>query len=277
MSLSRKEFIELSLRGLFIIGLSNSLESFEADSFRLPAKNKIKLRMALASDGHYGQPGTDYDYHHNNMIRWLNEEQRQRGLDFSVINGDLFHNDPQFLPNVKKKWDQLNMPYWVSHGNHDMIDEVKWKATWGTGWYHQFEKNDVGFVILNTADDKGNYLCPDLEWTQKELERLQSKKIVFVIMHITPFNWVSYAINCQELVNIFNQYPNLKGIFHGHNHDQDNVKENAGKHYFFDSHIAGDWGTAYRGYRIVEVLDDDRVLTYQMNAAEFTVMNRHHI
>ena len=43
--------------------------------------------------------------------------------------------------------------------------------------------------------------------------------------------------------------------------------------YFFDSHIAGNWGTAYRGYRIVEVLNNGEILTYQMNPSSMQKVN----
>jgi hypothetical protein len=66
---------------------------------------------------------------------------------------------------------------------------------------------------------------------------------------------------------LFQKHPNVKAVFHGHDHDQDNVKEHKGKHYFFDSHIGGSWGTDYRGYRVVEVLKDGSVISYQMNPA----------
>ncbi len=277
MNISRKKFLQLGLRGIMIISASNAMETVAGDIFRLPAKNKIARRFVLASDGHYGEPGTDFDYFHGNMIRWLNEEKRKRGLDFAVINGDLFHNNPAFLPLVKKKWDALTMPYYVSHGNHDMIDEAGWKNNWGTGWHHSFETDEAGFIILNTADDHGTYICPDLEWTKKAFERFGSKRNVFVFMHITPVKWTRFGIECPELLAVFDQYPNLKAIFHGHDHDQDDVKVYRGKHYFFDSHLGGSWGTEYHGYRIVELLDDGRILSYQMNAAGMQEMNRHRL
>jgi len=33
----------------------------------------------------------------------------------------------------------------------------------------------------------------------------------------------------------------------------------------FDSHIGGNWGTNYRGYRIVELQKENKLLTYIMN------------
>ena len=79
------------------------MQSFTNNNFSLPLRNKIRLRFAVASDGHYGQPDTQYESYHDEMISWINAEQKTRRVDFTVINGDLFHNDVNFLPQVKQK------------------------------------------------------------------------------------------------------------------------------------------------------------------------------
>lgn len=267
MEYSRKEFLQVSLKSLVVIGLGNALESFRNDELSWPDKDEIQLRFALASDGHYGQADTEYVYYHYKMLGWLNNEKEKRGLDFAVINGDLVHNDLAFLPEVKAKWDLLSMPYYVTRGNHDHAQPETWEKTWGMPLNHAFESGDSAFLILDTSDEKGAYLCPDLAWTRSQLLKYSSNKFLFVFMHITPVRWTSGGIDCPELIKLFAQQPNLKAIFHGHDHDQDSVKEKKGKYYFFDAHIAGDWGTDYRGYRIVEVLKNGKVLTYQVNAA----------
>lgn len=277
MSVSRRDFLKLTLRGAVIIGVGNSLQSFAADTFKLPLRDKIKLRFAIASDGHYGQPNTQYEPYHNELIEWINAEHKDRGVDFTFVNGDLFHNDVTFLPQVKEKWDKLDMPYYVSHGNHDETDEATWQKTFNTAWHFTLKKKDATFLVLNTADDKGKYICPDLEWTREQLELHKNKKHLFVFMHITPFNWTKNGIPCPELVEMFNKQKNLRAVFHGHDHDQDNVKENNGKYYFFDSHVAGNWGTDYRGYRIVEILKGGEIVTYQMNPSTQQQVNNNSI
>jgi 3',5'-cyclic-AMP phosphodiesterase len=277
MPVSRKEFLQLTLRGVFVLGVGNSLESFAPGKLPPFCGGEAILRFALVSDGHYGQPDTQHEFHHNNSVRWLNAEKQERGLDFAVVNGDLFHNDVSFLPVVKKKWDQLNMPYYVSHGNHDQTDEATWKKTWDLPWHHAFEMGDLGFLILNTANEKGDYICPDLSWTKDQLERFRSKKHLIIFMHITPFTWTGGGHDCPDLVALFNKQDNLKLIFHGHDHDQDAVKEKDGKYYFFDSHIAGNWGTDYRGYRVVEALKSGEILTYQMNPSAQVKLNENKI
>jgi len=52
MSVSRRTFIELSFKTAAVISVANGLSSFSAESFTLPVKESIKLRFAIASDGH---------------------------------------------------------------------------------------------------------------------------------------------------------------------------------------------------------------------------------
>ncbi|WP_346317908.1 metallophosphoesterase [Chitinophaga sp. YIM B06452] len=271
--ISRRNFLEMTLKGIVLIGAGNTLQSFAPAGFTLPSRKKVRLRFALASDGHYGQPKTTYYENHQRMVKWLNKEKKGRGLDMAVINGDLFHDDAKFLPDVKAAWDKLAMPYVVSHGNHDKIAEPEWLKTFGTAWHHDFEKGDAGFIVLNTADVEGKYICPDLDWTRARLEMYAGKKHLFVIMHITPVKWTEHGIDCPELVEMFSKQKNLKAVFHGHDHAEDGMKEKNGKHYFFDSHIAGSWGTPYYGYRIVEVLEDGEVLCYQVNPEQKEPVN----
>src|SRR5207249_1079970 len=148
MSVSRRDFLKLTLKGAVITGATDSLKSCAVDG-TMP---KIQLRFAIASDGHYGQPETQYESYHNEMIKWINEEQTRKGLDFTFINGDLFHDDITFLARAKRKWDNLAMPYYVSHGNHDITDEARWQQIWKIPWNFTFEKYDAAFIVLNTSD-----------------------------------------------------------------------------------------------------------------------------
>ncbi len=274
MSISRRNFLGLTLKGVLVIGAGNTLQSFAAATFEMPAKKDVLLRFALVSDGHYGQPDTDYDTHHGRMIDWVNKEKTGRGVDFTIFNGDTIHNGPAFLPQVKTKWEGLKTPLYVSRGNHDMVTAEAWEKVWGMPLNYTFVKGkDTAFIVLDTANEKGEYICPDIAWAKEQLDKFKDKKHLFVVMHITPFKWTGGGNPCPELVELFNKQANLKGVFHGHDHDQDAVKENEGKYYFFDSHIAGNWGTEYRGYRIVEVLKSGEILTYQMDGAKEVRVN----
>jgi Icc protein len=276
MPLSRRGFLGLTVRSAFLIGVGNSIQAFSYDQSPKFRKDDLSMRFAVVSDGHYGQADTAYDALHNKMVDWLVREKNQMGLSFTMINGDLFHDDPIFLPEIKMKFDALAMPYYVSHGNHDKINEDSWEKTWGTRWNYSFSQEDSAFLILNNSDMEGKYSCPDLDWTKNELSKYAPKKQLFVFIHITPFNWTNGGTACPELVDLFDRQDNLKAVFHGHDHDQDGMKLNKNKPYFFDSHIAGSWGTPYQGYRIIEILKTGEVLTYQMNPTSNLEVNRNY-
>jgi hypothetical protein len=38
--------------------------------------------------------------------------------------------------------------------------------------------------------------------------------------------------------------------------------------HLYDSHIGGNWGTPYKGYRILELLENNTIRTYLMNPTE---------
>ena len=242
MQQDRRRFLKLALTGAVWIGAGNTLKTFAGNTFRMPAKDDVKLRVIMASDGHFGQPEIAFEAHHAEMVSWINAERAGRGADFAFINGDLFHNDASFLQPVKDLWDKLEMPYYVSHGNHDMVEEDQWKKSGTAGWDYGFDRKGVGFVVLNTADTKGTYISPDLEKTRQLLKQYEKNKQLFVFMHITPIKWTANGIDCPEIVNMFNKQSNLKAIFHGHDHDQDNVKERDGQLYFFDFTCVGKLG-----------------------------------
>lgn len=265
MGISRRHFLKSTFGSIIMIGMGNTLQSFRFDDFELPGKKELLLRFALASDGHYGQPDTDYVALHLKMTQWLNKEKSDRGLDFITVNGDIFHNDPAYLSPVKEAWDKLQATYYVTRGNHDRVDEATWEKTWGIPFYHHFEKKGIGFVILDSSNIKGEFIGPDAERTKSLVEKYQKNKMLFVFTHIPLVKWSKWDADRPDMIKYFGDLPNLKAVFHGHDHDLDDVKEKNGKPFFWDSHVASNWGTPYHGYRIVEILKDGSVLTYQMN------------
>ena len=73
-------------------------------------------------------------------------------------------------------------------------------------------------------------------------------------------------------MDLLESTPNVRGVFHGHNHNEAKMWVSGQRRYFFDSHVGGSWG-APKGYRIVEVDDKHNMLTYQVDA-ENKVENR---
>lgn len=275
---NRRFFIKSTLAGLVLAGISPAVSALTpADQNGLPAPGKkLKLRFAIASDGHYGQPGTEFKKDHSNMIKWLNEAHDINPLNFVIINGDLVHDRPDLLPELKRDYyDHLKVPFYAIPGNHDHTDTATWKSVFGYEDNFSMEKNGVGFVLANTSDTKGKYLAPDNGFLKKELDKFTALKTVFVILHIPPHLWVpeNPFVDSPETMDLLHSYPNIKAVFHGHDHSLDAVFYTNKLPHFFDSHIGGSWGTSYRGYRIVEVDENDLITTYQVNASKNPILS----
>lgn len=257
------------LHTTFGLGLSSLISP---KTFATPPA--LALRFATASDGHYGQPGVDSETNFRKLNEWMSAEKSGKGLDFVVINGDLFHDDPKFAPSVKAAFDRLPVPYYVTRGNHDHLTAEQWQQNWGYGLNHSITRGDYGVVLLDTSDSTGKYVCSDANWLQSELAKHAGKKGVFVFMHITPIQWTTHGIVCPDVVTLLDKTPNVLGIFHGHDHDEDGGKRSpGGKPHFWSGHFGGNWGTVYKGYRMIEVFDDGSWRTYQFNPEREPVVN----
>ena len=87
-----------------------------------------RLKFITASDGHFGQPNTDYKTSHRELIEAIHREEN---VDFVVFNGDLIHDEPKWMPEVREVYETLNVTYYVCKGNHDRISETSWLQLWG--------------------------------------------------------------------------------------------------------------------------------------------------
>jgi 3',5'-cyclic AMP phosphodiesterase CpdA len=237
-----------------------------------------KLRFLLASDGHYGEPKTDFERTHDDIIKWINQEHATKKIDFTIFNGDLVHDRPELLKVVKDNYfSKLKMPYYALPGNHDHATSAIWNEVFGYDVNYSIDKGDIAFVLANTADQKGAYVCPDINFLKNEFEKYRSKAIVFVVLHIPPYQWLkeeTYFTDCADVVELMHSFPNIKAVFHGHDHSLDVVRYTNKLPHFFDGHYGGSWGTLYHGYRVVEIGHDNKVTTFQVNPGLNPLINK---
>jgi predicted MPP superfamily phosphohydrolase len=231
-------------------------------------KSKTILRFVVASDGHYGQKDTEYEKFYSNLTENINRLHDEKAFDFCVINGDVIHDDKKWFADAKKALDKLTVKYYVSQGNHDHCTAEEWNEIWKmpTNLDFQLKKNSV--LIGTTSNKEGTYLCPDIKWFTQKLEEHKKQKNIFIFIHINPGKQTKHAVDCPEFFDLLSKYKNVKAVFNGHDHDEDNVKMKNGVPFIFDAHFGGNWGTAYRGFRIVELRKDNSLLTYILNPTE---------
>ena len=115
---------------------------------------------------------------------------------------------------------------------------------------------------------QGDYLSPDLDWMKAKLESNKKQQNIFIFIHIPQAKWTKNGIETPAFFEMLKSYKNVRGVFHGHEHDQDGVKTVDSLPFMFDSHFGGSWGTSYRGFRVVELVKEKSFLTYIMNPTE---------
>jgi DNA repair exonuclease SbcCD nuclease subunit len=264
--MNRRSFIKnISFASALLVG--GGIETLSATDV-LAHQKKVRLRFAVASDGHYGQPNTEFDAFFKTITNQINAFHQQNPLDFTVINGDIVHDEKPLMALAKQKLDDFAMPYYVTRGNHDRLSADEWTAIWKIALNYDITLKKNALILADTSNEKGEYLSPDLVWLQKTLEAHKKRKNVFLFLHIPQAKWTKHAVDTPAFFELIKKYPNIRAVFHGHEHDQDGVKMVDKTPFLFDSHFGGNWGTDYKGFRVVEVLKDNTMVTYMMNPKE---------
>jgi DNA repair exonuclease SbcCD nuclease subunit len=264
--MKRRDFIKrVSSASLILLGgRVINLTPAAADDLR----KKSSLRFAIASDGHYGEKETQFDRHYENLVNHISAFHKDNKLDFCVINGDIIHDNKDFLVPAKNHLERLPLKYYVTKGNHDMVSDAYWQEVWGMPVNHDVRIQKNTMLFATTSNEKGEYLSPDLDWMKTKLEAHKGQQNVFIFIHIPQGKWTKHAIETPAFFDLLRQYGNVSGVFHGHEHAEDGVKMQDNIPFLFDSHFGGSWGTTYRGFRVVELLKEKSFLTYIMNPVE---------
>lgn len=266
VDLSRRRFIQqISLATLAAMGgpLQRLTGQEVAD-----LQDDVLWRFAVASDIHYGQPNTAYREMTQTILKQLNKFHGEFPLSFCVFNGDLIHDDSSFLPQLKNEFMQLGMDWYVTRGNHDLVDGKMWIDTFGYPLNHTIQQQQATLILADTSNQKGEYLSPNLDWLKQQLDRSSKAKHVFLFLHIPQAPWTKNSVDTPAFFDLVRRYPNIRAVFHGHEHDQDGIRTEAAVPYIFDAHVGGNWGTPYRGFRVVEVLKNNNLVSYMMNPTE---------
>lgn len=263
---SRRRFIQqISLATLAVMGgpLQRLTGQEVAD-----LQDQVLWRFAVASDIHYGQPNTSYREMTQTILKQLNRFHNEFPLSFCVFNGDLIHDDSSFLSQLKNEFMQLGMDWYVTRGNHDLVDGKMWIDTFGYPLNHTVQQQQATLILADTSNQKGEYLSPNLEWLKQQLDRSSKSKHVFLFLHIPQAPWTKNSVDTPAFFDLVRKYPNIRAVFHGHEHDQDGIRTEAAIPYIFDAHVGGNWGTPYRGFRVVEILKNNNLVSYMMNPTE---------
>ena len=104
--MNRREFTKYASSVAILLANGNILAATElnVDEWQ---KKKVKLRFVVASDGHYGQPDTEYEKYFETLVTRINQEHTKNPFAFCIINGDIIHDDKKHYPAAKNILDKL--------------------------------------------------------------------------------------------------------------------------------------------------------------------------
>lgn len=200
---------------------------------------------------------------------------------FDVMRGNAGMADSLFTL-FKQENKALKVPMYTTVGNHDLFGIYKESTTDSTHayykyalyekylgkTYHSFNHKGWHFVVLNNLDVKGQKYIgsidnAQLEWLKKDLEKVDKKTPVVVMMHI-PLVSVQFqvqqpkvgavaepgVVNKYKLFDILEPY-NLKIVLQGHLHFFEDIYVNQKTHFITGGAVAGrpSWRGAVNGPR----------------------------
>ncbi|WP_290791643.1 metallophosphoesterase family protein [Flavihumibacter sp. UBA7668] len=274
--MQRRKFLRDLSCSAFLLMANGAIKPIQAAGL-LPSQTPERFRFAITSDGHYGQPNTPFDEYYRQICSAINTFNQQAPLKFTVANGDLIHDNPNFLEASAKALKPISTPLYVTKGNHDRVTDARWKEIWNQDVNHAVELGDNVLLLGTTSNEKGTYLSPDTAWFETQLKKYSSAKNIFLFFHITPIKWTEHAVDATNFQQLLKQHKNIRAAFNGHDHQEDGVKMFGSIPFLFDGHFGGSWGVGYRGFRVVEILPDNSLLTYMMSPiekmAELTIFN----
>ncbi|QJB41667.1 metallophosphoesterase [Chitinophaga oryzae] len=229
-------------------------------------KNKTVFRFAIGSDWHYGEPGTAWEQYYRDLEKAFRAYEKDNPCAFFVLNGDVVHNDPSFMTPAATLFKQIHSRVYATRGNHDHVTPEAWQEAWGFPLNHDVVMGDNVILLGDTADINGTYLSPDVAWFREKLEQHKKAANIFIFVHITPVKWTKHGIDAPEFQALIKQYPNIRAVFNGHDHQEDSVKMLDEKiPFLWDGHVGGSWGVEYHGFRVVELKQDGSLLSFVMN------------
>lgn len=152
--------------------------------------------------------------------------------DFYIMSGDLIHDKSEYYHNYIQLCNQLNKPFYLMMGNHDLRDSLKnyilnKKLIDKNGFINfTIDNYSLKIICLDTVIEsviEGEITKESLNWLEKELEKDKIRPTI-IFMHHPPIKIGSVLfddIKCKngnDFLLLIKKYPNVFKIVFGHVH-----------------------------------------------------------
>ncbi|MBE9468681.1 MAG: metallophosphoesterase [Bacteroidetes bacterium] len=217
---------------------------------KLPKKNlDDTIRIAFVADTHR------FFDEFEGFVNAANDYNRKKPIDFVIHVGDIadFGLPKQYL------WGNsfllnLNCPYFVLLGNHDLVGNggVAYSKMFGD-YDFSFIYANIKFVFINTnsLEFKFNGKVPDVNWLDSQLQPSEDFNKAVVIFHVPPTDGDFDPDLEEDFHNTLAKYNNVLFTVHGHLHHYELYKPYADSILYVNV-----YGAQYEKFNIITIKDE---------------------
>ncbi len=188
------------------------------------SKNSINdtIRIAFTGDTHV------FFDEFEDFVSAVNKRNLTKSIDFTIHVGDIadFGLPQQYLWGNSYLLN-LDIPYFVVLGNHDMVGTGGLAYSQMFGEYDfSFIYADIKFIFVNTNSMEFNFNgeVPNINWLDLQLQPDSSFTNAVVIFHVPPMDDSFDPKLEEEFYSTIAKYNNVLFAVHGHTHHHEVYK-----------------------------------------------------
>jgi len=186
-------------------------------------KSSDTIRIAFTGDTHI-----NFD-EFEDFVSAVNNLNETNPIDFVVHVGDIadFGLPQQYLWGNSYLLN-LNCPYLVVLGNHDMVGNGGLAYSEMFGEYNfSFIYSDIKFIFINTNSMEFNFngQVPDISWLDSQLQPNDNFESAVIIFHVPPLSTDFDTTLEDGFSSVIAKYNNVLFSVHGHGHHHEVYKQ----------------------------------------------------
>jgi DNA repair exonuclease SbcCD nuclease subunit len=215
------------------------------------------IRIAFTGDTH-----RFYD-EFESFVKGVNNLNKTKPIDFVIHAGDIadFGLPQQYI------WGNsfllnLNCPYFVVIGNHDLVGNgyLAYSEMFGE-FNFSFIYGNVKFVFINTNSREFNFngKVPDINWLDSQLKPADNYTNAVIIFHVQPMDADFDPTLEEEFRSTIARYNNVLFTVHGHSHHHEVYTP-----YSDSIPYINVYGIEHEKFNLIKIIDDQfEIETYE--------------
>ncbi|NOY36137.1 MAG: metallophosphoesterase [Chlorobi bacterium] len=210
--------------------------------------DSLSLKFAVFSDIHITEKN-------DHLFNKLKNDIDQQGIDFFIVAGDLTDNGlPEEYENCRTDFQNLEIPWYVTIGNHDLYQTdgwESWKNYFGPSCFSVGISGLLRLIFLDTST--GTVGKEQFSWLEKALKNSQEKYKIVVTHYplyddLVPSIWrLPSAEERYKLLWLLHKY-NVYTYIGGHLHTFQHQTLNGLHHFIVGSMYPHDLDKGEHGY-----------------------------